>query len=166
MKKIKVMRGHPVYVYKGTNYIDKPDKVVISKMLFDEENNITYVYCSKPRKLVEIACSIIMILCVCLNVFGIHRSEVIVRYNSVSTYYNDLLYLNLVNDESSVVPIRYDLLDGEVVVCSGVIKPGDIVISTPVGNIKDTYTLRISYTMFITEHVEDVRISVVDRSIR
>lgn len=166
MQKTKVIRGNPIYVYRGTNYIEKPSRTVIRSMMYDDSRNVTYVHCRKPGKKIEFICTLLLIACVVFNVLYLHRTEVTVRYNSIVTYYNDELYLNLVNDNTSPVEVNFMLLDDGSVVASGILSPGDTLISVPVQSIKDTYTLRFTYKIFMSNHIDDVSIHVIDRRIK
>jgi hypothetical protein len=164
MVKTKVIRGRPNYVYKGTNYLDQPDKTLVKKMLYNAETNVTNVYCRKPGRKWEVLCMLIIIACVTLNIMYIHNETVKVYYNSMSTYYNDLLYINLTSDDDNICDVEYSLVNGSEVIASGVLSPGDVIISVPVSEVYNVLTLDLQYETLYSTNKESVTINVIDRS--
>lgn len=164
MIKTKVIRGRPNYVYHKCNYLEQPEKTVVSKMLYDEENNVTNIYCKRPKKIIEFLSTVVIVTCVVMNVMFIHKMSIDVYYNNMATYYNNQLYLNLKSSEDNIVNIQYTLNYNGNKVCSGIIEPGETIISIPIDNIKDTYTLKLEYYSITGIKSEDVNITVIDRS--
>lgn len=164
MIKTKVIKGRPNYVYRGGNYLEQPEKTLIKRMVYDEESNVTNVYCKKPGHKLEILCGVIIALCVYANIVDIHKMEVKLYYNSIATYYNDALFVNLSNDKNNIFNVRYALCDNDTEIVSGVLEPGDTVISIPVKNIKDFYTLKLQHGTISGVHTDEVKINVIDRS--
>lgn len=164
MIKTKVIRGRPNYVYHKHNYLEQPEKTIVCKMLYDEESNVTNIYCKRPSKFIEVLSTLIIVTCVVLNIMFIHKMSIDVYYNSMSTYYNNQLYLNLKSGEDNMVNIQYTLYYKNNKVYSGIIEPGETIISIPIDNIKDTYILRLEYYSITGVKNEDVNITVIDRS--
>jgi hypothetical protein len=162
--KNKVIKGRPDYIYKGTHYLDLPEKTYVKKMVYDEDSYTTKCYCAKHTIIPEILIVLVIGICIYLNGFIIQKTKIDLYYNSISTYYNGELYLNLQSDESNYFTINYYLTYNSEVVYSGVLNPGDLVISVPVSNVQDTYQLKLVYKTFITKHEEVVSINVLDRS--
>lgn len=161
MTKVKIIKGTPVYLYRGTQYLEKPEKCKIKSMMYNEEENITYVKCSKPNYIYEILCALVIIGCVIFNNFIYEKPVLDFQYNSVVQYYNESLYLNLTNPESNEYPLHVEIRDGENVVNSVSMQPGTSIITIGVEDVKDKYTLRVSCKYLFTEVYEDVTISVV-----
>lgn len=164
MIKTKVIRGRPNYVYHKHNYLEQPEKTIVGKMFYDEENNVTNIYCKRPNKFIEVLFTLIIVTCVVLNIMFIHNMSIDVYYNSMSTYYNNQLYLNLKSGDDNFVNIQYTLYYKSNKVYSGIIEPGETVISIPIDNVKDTYTLKLEYYSIVGIKSEDVNITVIDRS--
>lgn len=164
MIKTKVIRGRPNYVYRKHNYLEQPEKTIVGKMLYDEENNVTNIYCKRPKKLIEVLSTMIIVTCVVLNVMFIHKMSIDIYYNNIATYYNNQLYLNLKSGEDNIVNIQYTLNYKGNKVYSGIIEPGETIISIPIDNIKDAYTLKLEYYSITGIRSEDVNITVIDRS--
>lgn len=164
MIKTKVIRGRPNYVYHKRNYLEQPEKTIVGKMLYDEENNVTNIYCKRPKKLIEVLSTMIIVACVVLNVMFIHKMSIDIYYNNMATYYDDQLYLNLKSGEDNIVNIQYTLYYKGNKVYSGIVEPGETIISIPIDNIKDDYTLKLEYYSITGIKSEDVNITVIDRS--
>lgn len=164
MIKTKVIKGRPNYVYRGGNYLEQPDKTLIKRMVYDEESNVTNVYCRRPGHKLEILCSIVVLLCVYINIAYVHKMEVKLYYNSIATYYDGALFINLSNDDSNIFNVRYALCYDDTEIVSGMLEPGDTVISIPVKDIKESYTLKLQHSTARGVQTDEVKINVIDRS--
>lgn len=160
MKKVNVIKGKPIYVLKGSQYVDKPDKTRVVKMLYSEDEGITYIHLKKIRHLYEIVCFAILILIVVYNRVVTHNANVVVRYNSLVNYYDGYLYLNLHAEEDNYTSV-FVKIDN---VIDDIMYPGDSIIRVPVDNPMDFYTIHFSYDTLLRQINFDVNVSVVDRS--
>lgn len=165
MNKVKIIRGRPIYIYKRTNYMYKPDKTIVYKMLYNSDDNITYVYCKKPSILLEVICILICLCCVFVNRQYLHGLSVDIHYNNIATYYNGCLYLNLMSGETNNIIVHYELKDNSETIAEGYLNPGDLIISVPINNICDRYTLVVSYKILFYEKEETSNIIVLNRDI-
>lgn len=164
MKRTKVIKGRPNYVYKGHNYLDQPEKTIRKKMLYDEVANVTNVYCKRPSILFELVCLVCIMLCILFNKVYLHNSAVKVYYNSITTYYNNSLYVNLKSDDSNNVEVRYYISNNSTIIKEGVLNPGDTIISIPIDSVEETYNLNFEYDTLFSTKSESVSINVIDRS--
>lgn len=164
MVKTSVIRGRPNYVYRGHNYIEQPEKTLVKKMVYNQETNVTNVYCKRPSIVLEIICMLVVIACVVANISYIHDSKVAVKYNSIATYFNDKLYLNLMSDENNNCNVKYILYDGNTEVAEGILEPGELIVSIPISNVKDSYNLELQYSSLTEIKSQIVTINVTDRS--
>lgn len=164
MVKTKIIKGRPIYVYRKRNYMDKPDNTVVSKMMYDEVENITRIYCKKPKAIIEFICALIILLCVYLNLMYINNSEIIVHYNNIATYYNGKLYLNLYSEECNIRQVHYSVKDDSKVIVEGVLMPGDVLISIPIKEVSDAYEIIFEYYGLLKVITKNESINVIDRS--
>lgn len=163
MEKTKVILGTPIYVYKGTLYAEPLKGLKYSKMLYNKYDNCTLVYMKKYGILLEILCSIAILLCVLLNILYIHKYNIDSNYNSVVNYYDNHLYLNWNNPITNKSTLKYELLYGDEVVYECLLNPGESVIRIPYSIPYDTYICRISTEVFGLEKEEYVNIKVISR---
>ena len=164
MVKTKIIKGRPIYVYRRRNYMDKPDKAIVSKMKYDEVENVTKIYCKKPKVIIEFLCTLIILLCVYLNLMYINNSEIVVHYNNIATYYNGKLYLNLYSEEDNIRQVHYSVKDDSKVIAKGVLMPGDVLISVPIKEVSDTYEITFEYYGLLKTITKKESINVIDRS--
>lgn len=148
MKATKVIKGTPIYVYRGTQYLDKPNKLIYRKMQYDEKENITYVYLKKKRYLVEVICSMIIMLCVYMTITDTTNNIIDINYNNLIVYYDSSLYVNWNNPVTNKDDVTFDLYDGDVCILSRTLCPGDTVITVPLDSCNDKYKLIISVNKY------------------
>lgn len=163
MKAIKVIKGTPIYIYRGTQYLDKPDKLIYHKMKYDEDENITYVYLKKKRYLTEVICSLIIALCVYVTVTDNTDSTVDVNYNNLIVYYNGSLYVNWHNPEVNRDEVLFDLYDGNTCILSRTLYPGDTVVTVPLDDCADKYRLVISTVKYGKTITSEASITVMNK---
>lgn len=163
MNKTKIVRGKPLYMYEDATYLEMPKGVFISKMCYDNKANITYVYCKKNRLIFEIICINIIVLLIAFNWIYVFNQKVRFRYNSIVTHYDGVLYLNLLNESNSYVPISYNVRDTSgVSICSGVLNKGESLISVETDNQDTDYTIYVTYEILGKEHTETYNIKVAN----
>lgn len=151
-----------MYSYKGINYLEQPDKTIVTKMLYNETDNVTTVYCKKPGIKIEFLASVIMLCCIFLNVTYLHDTKVTVLYSSIATYYKGNLYINLKNNNESV-ELLYTLTDNGNEVASGFVEPNETVIAIPISNVSERYTLSVSYKTLLGYKSDSVTVTIVNR---
>ena len=128
--KTNVIKGTPIYVLRKSNYLEKPSNCKIKRMVYSEDENITYVYMKKNSIFVDL---LLFAILVAITVFNIHlessRDTVSIRYNNLCTYHNDMLYLNLMLDKPTTYSITFRILNNDAEVYSGILEYGDTVTS-------------------------------------
>lgn len=158
MENVKVVKGRPVYVLKGSQYLEKPDKTRVAKMMYSEDEGVTYIYLKKLSSWYEVVCILIMVALVLFNRMYVHKLHVSVKYNSLVNYYNGKLYLNITADESNSYDIKYTI--GEF---SGMLKPGESLLTLDVDNPDSNYEIMFSYDTLLNSNSFSVNVSVVNR---
>lgn len=167
MKTTNVIRGKPIYMYRGKQYVYPPDKTFIKKLKYDEESGTTYVYMFKPTLIPEFLLVWIMISLVMVNILMIHVDSEKIYYNDYTVYYNGLLYLNLTSDSENNYEMDYSLLDSSSnVIAGGRIKPGESVITIPVSNPQDSYTILLRYHTLLSDKKKQFDIAVVNKDVK
>ena len=161
MTRVKIIKGTPIYLYKGTQYLEKPEKCNTKRMLYDENENITYIKCVKQNYVYELLCCIIILGCVIFNNFIYEKPVIDFKYNSIVQYYDDKLFLNLTNPDTNEIPITVELVDNNDVVNKFTLNPGFSIVSVSIDNPKDNYVLRLSCKYMFFNITDEVNISVV-----
>lgn len=116
---MKEVKGFVTYVYKGVQYFEKPHNTYISKIEYNEADNMSTVYLKRNRVITEILC--IMILC--FMIYFVYNSGdyiQVIHMPSSAYYYWGKLYVNMVADESNKYPVSYNIAG-----YSGVLNPGE-----------------------------------------
>lgn len=166
MKNSKIVRGHPTYIYRRSQYIEMPEGCIIKKVKYDTETNRSIVICGKPSIIVELLCSAIMLLCVSLSMYFNTANNYLVRYNSLANYYNGMLYLNLYNDNSNSSDVDISVLDGDLLVSKVTLSPGEYCISIPIDSPKGSYKLRMEADGIIGRVTDTCGVTVLERGIK
>lgn len=136
MKKIK---GFVTYVYKGAQYFEQPRKTHISKIEYDEDQNMSTVYLKHNTVFTEILC--IVLLCIMVYFVYSYRSYVqVVHMPNSIYYYDDKLYINMFADESNKYPVSYSIAG-----YNGILNPGESLEC-----IDYTYNNQVSETITYT----------------
>lgn len=164
MRDNKVIRGKPIYVYKGTQYFEMPEKTVVKRVDYDAESNRSIVYCKKERFIIETLSLMVVVACVIINRVYIHHTEYTIRFNSTSYYYNEKLYLNLYNDEENPFSITVTVISDDEEIYTGDLSPGEYLISIPCSGYISKCTLIVSYETLSGAHEEIADIRILDRS--
>ena len=163
MGKNTIIKGRPVYLYKKAQYIDKPAGTFIKRIKYDEESNRSYVYCGKRSVIVEVLCSIVIIACVVANLFFTKSYHALIRYNSVAYYYDDKLYINMLNESENRYDITATFYDAGEVVTSFVLSPGQYMTAIGIEDPKSSYTVEVTCKTPLKTYKESTLISVVIR---
>lgn len=163
MQKTKIIKGSPIYHYHGKNLLEKPKSLLISKMLYDADENITHVYLRHRNYIYDI-----LILCIIIFITYLIKtnnlySSVKFYYNSVVTYYDNALFLNIKNSEDSSHSISYIIEDNGKVVISGKLNPGEYIIKANVDTQSDELILKLSYTDIFGIHENDFNLYIIQR---
>lgn len=156
------IKGAPIYLFQGTQYVVKPEGTIIKSMKYDEDENITYVKCKKPSILGDLLCLIVIIMCMLVNWYCLTQYQLSVDYNSICTYFDGRLYVNLANN--STTSITYELVGTDGIVQHDVLKPGEKVYIVGVENVESEYELVFRSMMLFIVYEESVTIHVTDRS--
>lgn len=163
MKATKVIRGTPIYIYHGTQYLDKPDNLVYAKMKYDEVENITYVYLKRKKYIVELLCTIIISICVYLTLTGRTEQIIDANYNNLIVYYNDNLYVNWSNPIYNKYEVSFKLYDGSTHVLSRTLQPGETLTTTRLDECVDRYSLVISAIVYGKDVSTTVTVNVMNK---
>lgn len=161
MSKNKIIRGKPIYVFRGSQYLEMPGKTFIKSIDYDERSNKSTVYCKRRHYVTEVICLLIALCCAVINVFYIHNVEYEIRYNSSCTYYNGYLYLNVYNDEQNPFDLSVSVLDGDVEIYEDTLSPGAVLIMVAVDDVKERYVLLFKYKTALSTRTEKVQINVI-----
>lgn len=163
--KEQIIRGRPLYLYKGRQYLDMPPGCVIKRIEYEDNSNKCLVYCKKPAIIVELLCLCIIIGCVIVNILYLHHAEYNVYYNSLTIHYDDKLYLNLHNDENNLSSVTVDLVGGNEVINSFVLNPGDTLVSIPMPSkdVLTEYELVITYNSILVPIARTVTVTVLKK---
>lgn len=159
MQVTKVIRGTPIYVYRKTQYLDKPDNLIPTKLEYSEVENITYVYLKKRTHIVEILCSLIILICVIFSL-TFKGQSITVNYNNLVIYYNEQLYVNWHNPDASVSDVEFSLCKDNNEIYNIVLSPGETVTTIPITNCSDKYDLLITAEWLGKEYSTTEKISV------
>lgn len=116
MRKIK---GFVTYVYKGAQYFEQPKHTHISKIEYDEADNMSIVYLRRNKIFIELL-SIVVLCAMIYFVYNNGEYAQIIHMPKYIYYFDNKLYLNVVADESNSNPVSY-----EVAGRSGVLNPGE-----------------------------------------
>ena len=159
--KVKIIKGTPIYLYKGTQYLEKPNKCKIVSMDYNADENITYVKCTKNNYIYECVCIAIILALVFYNNFIYQKPTINFQYNSVVQYYDGDLYLNLRSDSSNKCNILVKVKYNDEIVSTMTIAPGTTIVTAGVEDAKDHYILEVSCKYLLRTVVEEVPITVV-----
>lgn len=165
MRNGKVIKGKPIYIYRGTQYLEMPEKVIIRKVVYDDETNKSYVYCRRLSKLVEVLSLMVILSCVVFNRFYLHKLNYEIKYNSVCYYYNGYLYLNIHNVESNSFDIQVSIFDLAEEVYTSSLSPGAYLIRIPLDNVSDSYKITFVYDTTFKTEASDVTVRVVNKEV-
>lgn len=163
--KTNVIKGRAVYYYRGSQYIDIPDNMYIKKMIYKEEDNATYCYLKKRGFLVELLCTAIMIGCVMFNNVIYDNATQVLHYNSIVTYYDGKLYVNLKSEEGNIHSLDYKISTGETVIREGTLLPNNSLIYVEVENPSDYYELVITYKSGFLPITKSYKLTVDNKDI-
>lgn len=161
--KVKIIKGTPIYLYKGTQYLEKPDKCKIKSMDYNADENITYVKCTKNNYIYEFICIVIILMLVFYNNFIYQKPIINFQYNSVVQYYKGDLYLNLRSDDTNKYDITVKLKHDDEVISTMIISPGNTIVTVGVEDVKEHYVLELSCKYLLREVNEEVPITVVKK---
>lgn len=164
MKTTNIVKGVPIYVYHGRQYMDKPDKLICGKMKYDESANITYIKMHRATYFIEIVAMLIIAGCVYYSFVNNVSEEQTARYNSIVTYYDKYLYLNWNNPEENYTSITYNLYDGKSLVISRTLAPGESLITYEYEPIEDNLTLVVSTKRFKKNVSVETSVRVINRN--
>ncbi len=161
MKSTTIIRGRPIYLYKGSQYLEMPSKCYVRKVVYDEESNTSKVYCKKYSHAAEIICGVVIISCVLLNILVLHHFAYNIRYTNLATYYNGELFINVYNDNP--VPISISLTIDDTEVYEQVVRPYDYVIAVPVEDVNGKINLTFTVHRFLNSVSDEVTITAIPK---
>lgn len=159
----KVIRGKPIYVYKGSLYLEQPEGTIIKKSE-KESNGLTYCYCKKRTFVTEILCTIIILILCYVNISYIHTSKIVFKYNNITNYYDGKLYININLNKDSPVDIEYIIKDNGIEIYKGNLQVGETCIAVEVDKPSNECYLLIQYTILNKTFMESYKLNVIDKS--
>lgn len=115
MKRIK---GFVTYIYRGIQYFEQPRNTHISKIEYDENENMSTVYLKHNTILIESLCVIIL----CFLVYFVYSNgkfSQVVHIPDSTYYYDNKLYVNMVADERNTKSIGYTIAGTSGELCPG-----------------------------------------------
>ena len=163
-EKVKFVKGSPVYVLRGIQYCEKPDNTIIKKMMYCEQDNLTYIYLKRNKAIIELLCLLIIVLCIAITLVY-SPGKIYISYNDKPDYYNGYLNINLVNDKLSSYPVICEVFINGNSVKEITLKPSEALYTISLNEYpKDVYIVVIyEYPIFPLE--ESYKLKVVERSI-
>lgn len=161
-RRVKIIKGTPIYVYRGKQLLEKDPKLIYRKMLYDESKNITYVYLGHKQYKIEFLAMLIIILCVFINVIALPKFSIKCNYNSIVDYYDGKLFLNW-NNPNDNISLQFTLYDGDEVIYEELIPPHSSRTYIQLNTIADKYECEISTQIYKYKVKETVTLMVLDR---
>lgn len=164
--KTKIIRGRPVYIYKGSQWLEQPEKTIIKSMVYNQDENVTYVKVGKPSILVELISVLIILGCITINIVTNWGSDLLkVRFSSVPVYYNDNLYINLYV-ENSTHDVTYVIKSEDKIIHRDTLSKGDLVVTLPLDNYEEKLVLVLETKNILGSTVSDeYKLTVVNKEI-
>lgn len=144
-----------IYVLKGVIYLEKPDRCYTVKEEVLTDKNIVKVYMKRRRYIYEWTCVLLLFLILCTMLF-MPEFKSTVHIPDKANYYDGKLFINIVNDEASLLPIEYSILDS-----SGTLEPGDQLYYINTDTVSDTVTILIKTKSHLIRHSESYTINVI-----
>ena len=166
MKKIKVIKGTPIYTYRSTISLDPIPNLIVKEMVYNEDENITYVRLKRKTIWIEFLCSIIIICCVTLSIINYNNISVKCNYNSLVNYYDNKLFLNWQNPSENTIDITFELVDGKDVIYKITLTPGESKTYIDLDSVATKYTCTMSINLFNKTVTENATLTVINRELK
>jgi len=166
MKKIKVIKGTPIYTYRSTRSLDPIPNLIVKEMIYNEDENITYVRLKRKTIWIEFLCSIIIICCVILSISNYNNTSIKCNYNSLVNYYDNKLFLNWQNPLENTVDITFELVNGKDVIYKITLAPGESKTYIDLESVEPKYTCTMSTNVFNKTVTENVTLTVINRELK
>lgn len=165
--KTKIIKGRPVYLYRGSQWLEQPEKTIIKSMRYSKEENVTYVKVGHPTIITEVLCILIIAGCIAVNIFTDWGTNLLlVRFNSAPVYYNNNVYINLYNEKSTDT-VKYILKTDDSILAEGTLNVGEYKIAIPCEEYVEKCTLVLETKNVFKQTVEDeYKLTVVNKEIR
>ena len=149
----KVIKGTPMYNFKGDTYFERPKGTRCVKMKYDPAENVTFITLKKNHYFLEVLAIIVAIL-TAVSVFVVKPklfNEV--QYSTPIEWYNGNLNVNLIMSEDNKLPVEYDI-NGT----TGILLAGEKLYSIPCEVQPDSVdiNLKIGKYLFTFNHSETV----------
>lgn len=97
MNKTKVVKGTPLYKYKGGYVMNPPKGTYIKVMYYDSTRNVTEIILKKHTLVTEIVCCLVIIMLVVVRFLDL-KSIGTIYYDNTPLYNNGILYINVESD--------------------------------------------------------------------
>lgn len=166
MKKIKVIKGTPIYTYRSTRSLDPIPDLIVKEMVYNEDENITYVRLKRKTIWIEFLCSIIIIYCVTLSIINYNNISIKCNYNSLVNYYDNKLFLNWQNPLENTIDVTFELVDGKDVIYKITLTPGESKTYIDLESVETKYTCTMSINLFNKTVTENVTLTVINRELK
>lgn len=164
--KTKIIRGKPIYLYKGSQYIDQPPKTFLGKMYYNENENTTYIKCIKKSKTFESLCLLCILACTCVTAISPSGEKEMLYYTQIVDYYDGKYYLNIENFKYSKYPVICILLYKDTEISRRQLNPGDKWITAEAAYYDRDIKLFIEYEYPIIKRYDILNLSIVNREVK
>lgn len=161
--RVNIIQGKPIYIYKGKQYIDKPEKTVIRKMYWNKDVNVTFVKCVKKSKKFEAMCVLVILTCTALSLFTPTSGREFLYYSRVVDYYDGNYYMNVENSEASLYGITCVVLSGDEEISRSYLMPGEKWVTAKGKYFGRDIKLYLEYDYPILKRYDVLNVSVVNR---
>ena len=161
MKRVKFVKGNVVYIYKRRRYLESPEKGYVSKILYNEENNTSYVYIRRYNPTIDVILSIAISIVFLLNFVGFRANENLL-YNTVISYYDNTIYLGIELEENSLFDCDVTLYCDDTKVDERLLHPGDIWISQEYYNSFNKCYITVEYLFPLFPQEETISLYLME----
>ena len=144
-----------IYILKGVIYLEKPDRCYTVKEEVLNDKNVIKVYVKRRRFIYEWICVLLLCLSLCTTIF-IPEFKSTVHIPDRVNYYDGKLFINIVNDETSFLPVEYTILNS-----TGILEPGDQLYYINTDTVDDTVTVLIKTKSHFIRHSESYAVNVI-----
>lgn len=134
--------GQPVYMYKGSRWLEMPKDSYVYKRVYNKENDTMTYYCKTKTVWFEALCILGVILCSIYIYYMLGGKEVLnIKCNKYPIYYDNHLYLNMISEVENynVSYVVYDNNGNKLTY--GSLKYKDVITRVKTNKYCESYTI-------------------------
>ncbi len=158
--KTKVIKGKVLHNYKGRLVLNKPDKAIVKKMVYNTDDDTTTIYYGRENYTFEFVCALIILVLVFAQ-YKMTDPICNISYDSFMMYVQGKLYLNFENSSESSYTVSCELVGqnkGDIYTKD--VKPGGSWYIIECTDPDDKYTLTVSYKVYFIDVIREYPITV------